>query len=249
MILCKQKLKTIITFIKNELEYYSILSKDDIEKCKNFIKNVCSDISLKDLIDIRNLYIYILSNSKGMVANKIGNNIITDFISNHDILLLANKYKLPPMVVLYQILIEQKYESHQIPNMLLNKKKLPNIIQSQLKDIHLHDPNKWFKFLYNNTFIDKIKKITSITFDIYDHKRFTIITFSNLVSYLNIKFNWLIIVKHIFFDIDIIRDYIKKEVYKYTKIGIGVILFSKIFITTKTKLFNNIKIFDYSFLP
>lgn len=225
MAVIHQSLKDLNKFIHTNLEYYSEINTDDIKKIEQFLSKLPIKIQLNKFIEMRNLYMYMLSKRKGILTNRYGDYIIKRYHNNESIIQIANKYKLPPLSVLYQILIELKYETHVIEKMLTHTKRMPSIIQQQLSDINKTNPLLWLPSINVNIYND-IKKL-GVEFE-YKKKLAPLVIFRVICSYNKIQFNWIEIKKYMLFDNKLILMDINKTIHKYAKYGKGLVLFSDI---------------------
>jgi hypothetical protein len=216
-------LKDINIFIHSNLEYYSEIKQEDIIKITKFLIN--QPISIDKFIEMRNVYMYMLYKRKGVLTSRYGEQIIKKYHDNEPIIQIANKYKLPPFSVLYQILIELKYETHIIEKMLIHHKRLPNNIRSQLPEIIKSNPVLWLNTVKCNIYHD-IKKIG--TEFIYKQKSAPIILFKSTCTFNKIRFDWIEIKKYMIFDNKYLLSDINKTAHKYAKYGNGLVLYSDI---------------------
>lgn len=223
-------LKTLNAFICKNLEYYSPLTAEDQKKLVDFLHehNVTELTPLK-VIEMRNIYMYILSKTKGTLANRYGDNIYNDYKNKELIVDIANKYELPPMSVLYQILIELKNESHKISKLLADKTKLPKDIQDQLKSVMLSDPELWLPVHRINIY-DHIKKLdVPFVYDINPkHGKMPNILFNEPFTYKKKTFKWIEIKKYMLFDNKLLLSDANKTINKFSRFGHGLILYSDI---------------------
>jgi len=255
-------LHEIISYIHKHLEYYSKIQKKDISNYTIFIESINKknnlQLSLEKMIDLRDVYIYFLANSKGIIASRYGNDIFNDYTKGLNILDIANKYNLPPISVLYQVLIEKQYEYHQIKELLADIDKLPIDLKNQMSIINKYNPSYWLNFdklcqtlhlwiCSKSQVIKKIKTITDIPFNYHTNDLPSII-FDTVVTYKNLSFKWIIIKKHIIFNHPLIEKYIHKLIKKYNHLGQGLLIFTDIYCSKKFIQQFNIPIVDYSFL-
>jgi hypothetical protein len=230
----------INTFIHTNLEYYSKLVKPDIIKCKKFIIHINdkykTTLMLDKLIEMRTLYVYFLAISKGVITSRYGSNIINDYNHGLTVMSISTKYDLPPSSVLYQILIEKQYESHQIKKILKTLKDLPDDLINQIEIINLNTPNIWLNLDKNYqglTICSKIKAVITVPFVYNNDKKSKIkqplITFNEDITYNGIKFKWIVVKNHMVFNHTLLLLYVNKIAKRFNHIGSGLILFSDIY--------------------
>ena len=230
--------KKIIKFIHKKLEYYEQIKDTSI--IKKFIKENKINLSVEDIIEIRNLYMHLLSNSKGTLANKLGDKIFSMYQKKESILNIAKKYSLPPYSVLYQILIELKNETQNIEKKL-NTGSLPTDLKDQFQIIKKTIPKKWLPSYSNEIkkLIISIKKISKCK--IIGH----IVLFDKIICYNNKVFIWIYLSEYILFDYSLQLKRINLINNKYRHIGPGLILYPKIFCTPSFIKKNNIEKFTF----
>lgn len=260
MFFSSKVLKEINKFINKNFETYKILTHHDYNKIQEFLdeinKKYNTSFNITSFTKVRNTYMYFLSKTKGVLTSRYGDNIMEKYKNNEPIICIAELYKLPPKNVLYQILIELKIESHIINKLLTtNINKLPKNIQTQLQQITLSDPKVWIsndQALLNNKInciYNKIKELNiPFKYDI-NNKSYPTILFESSCKYKNITFTWIDIKKYILFDNDKILNDIDKTISKYSRYGIGLILFEDIICSKSfiNKIKNKIYINSYSF--
>lgn len=252
----------VINYIHNKLEYYCEIEENDLKEYKKFIDNINkkhkTELNFDKMIVLRNTYIYFLANSKGTIVNKYGNDIITSYNEGISVINIATKYRLPPISVLYQILIEKQYEYHQIKKMLLEPKLLPVDLKKQMSDINKYNPNHWLNFnklcqaselwiCTKTSIVKKIKTISDVHFS-YNMDNLPTIIFDKPISYKKINdIKWIDIRKHMIFNHKLIEHYINKIIKKYDHLGFGLIVFTDIYCSKKFLQPFKYKIVDYSF--
>jgi len=248
----------INTFIHTNLEYYSKLLNSDIKKCKTFILHINdkykTSLTLDKLIEMRNLYVYFLAISKGVITSRYGSNIINDYSHGLTVISISTKYNLPPSSVLYQILIEKQYESHQIKKILKTLKDLPDDLKSQIEIINLSTPNIWLnldKKYQGLKICNKIKAVITVPFIYNDEKNTKIkqplITFNEDITYNSIKFKWIVVKNHMVFNNSLLLLYVNKIAKRFSHIGSGLILFSDIYCSNQFIQLLEVNIATYTF--
>lgn len=211
----------VLQFIHLKLEFYAPIT--DMSVIKKFLNETKIQIPISILIEIRDVYMYLLSKSKGTLANKLGEKIFMHYNNKKPILEIANIYSLPPFSILYQILIELKHETHVIEKMLKNPTLLPNDIKKQLKCIKNSIPEQWLpKYSISiRKVIFNAKKMGGIINNLF-------IRFNKLIVYKNKVFIWIDICPYILFDHSLQFKQIRRTNLKYKHIGPGLILFPNI---------------------
>ena len=233
MVISSKVLKDINNYIHKKLEYYSKISNTDMKDIVNYLEYIFTKYNIKldinKFIEMRDVYMYILSKSKGTLANKHGPEIINDYNKNIPIIKIAKRYKLPPMSILYQILIELKYESHIICKLLKSPSKLPKILRTQLPIVLKHTPLTWIRIPPIDIY-SKIKKI-QMPF-IYDTSQTKgkrpIIVFNELVVYKKKSFQWIEIKPFMLFDNKLLLSDANKSFNKFQRFGHGLVLYTDI---------------------
>lgn len=240
-------------FIHDNLEYYDQLSVPDHHKIICFVSNINKkyniSINLLKFIEMRNLHIYMLSKTKGTLANKYGESIYNDYKNNESIVSIASKYKLPPISILYQILIELKNETHNIDKLLMDNKKLPKQIQTQMRDIMTLNPILWIPKYHIDIYSIAKKINTNFEYNInLKNRKKPNILFDKEYTYKNISLQWIEVKYHMLYDNNLLLSDIKKILYKYNKYGKGLIVYSDIICSSSFKKKINVNINIYGFL-
>jgi hypothetical protein len=232
-------------YIHKNLEYYSELNNKDKIEFNQFIKSLNKKyeitLDFNKVIEMRNVYIYLLSKRKGIIANRYGEKIITEYNASHNIVEIANKYNLPPMSILYQILIEQKNESHNIKK-IIKRRMYPEIILKQMPLIEKLDPGHWF---INKKFnLPSIVKKINVKC-IYGIKRSPKIKIIDPFLINDDLITWVDVKPYILFDNIISLVDANKTYNKYQHMGMGLILYSDIICSSAfiKKIKANINVF------
>lgn len=232
MIIPNKAIKDIIKIINENIQY----NKLPVIEQNKFISKILSincgnDINLNphQIIYIRDTYILLLSKTKGTEAHKIGDKILLDYKNKVPILNIANKYELPPMAIVYQILIEKKYESHVIAKMI-NKRKLSKTILNQFNEIIPYDPAIWYPYNIPNIYpkINRLNCTYQIKYDFQKLGKHPDILFLNPCTYKHKTFSWIITKPYILFDCKLHLHDIQKNINNFSKYGVGLILYNEI---------------------
>lgn len=235
-------IKKVLQFIHLRLEAYKPITNKDADLIRKFIKENKFPLSVDQIIEIRNVYMYLLSKIKGTLASKLGEKIFNRYKNRESIIEIAKKYSLPPFSVLYQVLIELKNETHVIEKILQKPDIMPPDLKKQLKDIKNTIPGKWLTNYY--PIIKKVlthaKKIGNATIN------GLFISYDKITVYRNKIFIWIEICPHILFDHTLQSQVINKINIKYKNRGPGIILFPNIICSTSfLKNYNNVYTFSF----
>lgn len=225
-------LKNINKYFSEHIKYNKLTTgeknkiiSDIVEICK--IYNIV--ISPSNIIDMRNTFIYLLSKTKGTSAHRIGDTILLEYMNKIPIMDIAKKYKLPPMSIVNQILIETKYESHKIDKMI-KKQTLPKDIQSQMPKIIKSDPLFWFSCNIPNinTKLSKLNCTYRLKYDLRKQGKCPDILFDNNCTYKRRVFKWIVFKPYILFNSTLHIHDIQKTVNNFSRFGTGLILYNDI---------------------
>lgn len=217
----------------NENVKYSKLTTVERSHLINDIATICKKheitISPLQMIAMRDTFIYLLSKTKGTMAHRLGDNIIADYKSKMAILKIAEKYELPPMAIVNQILIENKHESHKIEKMI-KKQSMPKEIQGQMLEIMKIDPLFWFPCNVPNIHskLDKLKCAYKLKYDLRKMGKCPDILFDNKCTYKRRSFTWIVFKPYILFDSSLHIHDIQKTVNNFSRFGTGLILYNDI---------------------
>jgi hypothetical protein len=248
MIISSRILRDINSYIRKRLEYYNQITLADQKDILLFLqllqKKYNVDIKISQFIEMRNIYMLFLSKTKGIITSRYGNEIINAYNNKESIISISKKYNLPPINILYQILIELKNEFHIIKNLLKHTEKLPKDIQYQMDQIILSDPQSWIMQPYISIYSNIIKLNTP--FEYTDSNKKPNILFVKPYIYKKIAFKWIHLRYHILFDNDLLLSDIKK-IEKYNKFGKGLILYTDIICSRSflKKININVKTYDF----
>jgi hypothetical protein len=214
-----------ISFNKLNTIECNIIITDINEICKKY--NI--QINPTDIISIRDTFIYLMYKTKGTFAHRIGDLIFIDYKNKKNIIEISNKYELPPMITMYQILIEMKYESHKIEKMIKNH-SLPKDIQTQMPYIIKNDPTFWFPILVPNIHnkLIKLKCQYKLKYDLKKNGKCPDILFDSTCNYNKKSFNWIVFKPYILFDSNLHMHDIQKTIMNFNRFGTGLILYNNI---------------------
>lgn len=238
---------------------YSILSVNERNELAHQIININNkyDINVlpQQIIEIRNTFIFLLSKTQGTRAHRLGDEIMNNYKSKMTIIDIANTYGLPPMSIVYQILIEKKYESHIIDNMM-KKHKLPKDIQSQLADIVSCDPAFWYSCNIPNIYskLNRLKCNIKVKYDIKKEINtdkcpdILIDEDGKPCVYKRQKFHWIVFKPYILFDNYLHTHDIQKTINNHSQLGTGLILYKDIICSKSYIKKMNVCINTYNFL-
>lgn len=224
-------LREINNFIHSNLNYYTKIEKKDNNIIILFLNNLKKEYNINIPFDIfifiRDTYIYFQSKNRGIITNRYGSDIIKSYNNDESILNISKKFNLPPINIFKQILIEKKYESHEIEKILCNKKEIPTEFDNkEIMNILKLNPINWLSkpkinLQYFNKFNCPFKYNKK-------EKNKPLIVFNKLCIYNNMKINWIEIKNYILFDNKLILIDINKLIKKYSNFGKGLILFNNI---------------------
>jgi hypothetical protein len=225
MIVPSRVLKVIIKLI-TKFNTWTKISNNEYNEAINELKNINikykTNITINHYINIRNTYILLLFKTTGIIIHRLGDDIIKDYNNDISILQISKKYNFSPLSIIYQILIELKYESHKIEKMF-KKNTLPKNIQNQISNISQYDPIEWFPYIKLNI-TDKLKKI-KCKYNIVKINKEKLVLFDNKCKYNNVIFNWIMIKSYTLFNTELHLYDIQKTINKFKKYGNGVILY------------------------
>lgn len=183
------------------------------------------------ILTIRDTFIYLLSKTKGTIAHKYGEFIFTDFNNSISVIDISKKYKIPPMAVLNQILIELKYESHKIEK-IIKKQSLPKEIylHIQLTELINMDPQHWYNYNVPNIYDMLLNIKCSFTLKKNNKKngKYPDVLFDNICDYKGQLFNWMVFKPYTLFDSTLHYRDIQKTLNNFNKLGTGIILYNDI---------------------
>lgn len=231
MIISSKILKYIIKIIENNYINYTKLSNIDKNKLNNDLISINDkyniNLSLMQILMMRDTYICLLAKTKGVIAHRLGEYIITDYNNNIPISDISKKYNLPSMTIIYQILIENKNESHKIDKIIKNN-LLPKPIQDQMTQISKLDPILWYD--YNIPSIDNELKKIKCSYKSYHNisNKFPNILFEKICFYKGKVFKWIVYKSYVLFNSNLHIHDINKIIKKFQKFGPGLILYNDI---------------------
>lgn len=207
------------------------------------------NISPLHILAMRDTFIYLLSKTKGTMAHRLGDVIISDYKSKIPIINIAKKYELPPMSIVRQILIETKHESHKIDNMI-KKKTFPKEMQSQMFDIMTNDPTFWFPCNIPNIHnkLNKLKCTYKLKYDMKKSGKCPDILFDSVCTYKRRSFNWIVFKPYVLFDSSLHIHDIQKTINNFSRFGTGLILYNEIVCSKSFIKKINVYVDTYSFL-
>lgn len=232
MAIPSKALKDINKYFNKHVKYGKLTTIERIQLINDTI-TICKghkiEISPMQLITMRDTFIYLLSKTKGTLAHRLGDNIMIDYNSKMSIINIAEKYDLPPMAIVNQILIENKYESHKIEKMI-KKQKLPKDIQGQMTEIMKIDPLFWFPCNIPNIHnkLNKLHCAYQIKYDLRKMGKCPDILFDNKCTYKRKSFSWIVFKPYILFDSPLHLHDIQKTVNNFSRFGTGLILYNDI---------------------
>jgi hypothetical protein len=212
-------------------------------------ENTKLNLSPVQLMAIRDSFIYLLSKRVGSFVFKNGEDIMKMYKNHISILDIAGYYNVPPMSIVYQILVENKNESHKIQLIINKSSLLPKDIQSQMKSIVTHDPTHWYTYKIPNVFnkINKLKCPYCVKYDTKQLGKRPSVMFKYDCEYKKESFiNWIEFKNYTLFDDDIFLHDIKKTLFNFSRFGTGLILFLDIICTKSfiTKISVTIDTYD-----
>ncbi len=225
-------LKDINKYLKKHSKYTK-LSNEEYNKLVSDINEITSSYNItmehSDIISMYNTFVYLLSKTRGTYAHRIGDIIFSEYNNKMKILDIAKKYDLPPMSILRQILIENKYESHNIEKKL-KKQSLPKNIRLQMSDIMKHDPSFWYTLKIPNmqSKINKLKCMYVTKYDLSEQGKHPDILFNTECNYNKKRFRWIVFKPYILFDSSLHLHDIQKTVNNFKRFGPGIILYNNI---------------------
>jgi hypothetical protein len=229
--------KKVLSIIKKNVDInYSPITKEEKNKlqllCDSINKEFNIKMTLSQIILFRNSIVYLLSKKVGTYVLKKGEDIMKRYNNKESIIDIANKYNVPPMSIVYQILMENKNESHKIQHIIKHTSLLPEDIQVQMKTIEKHDPIFWYNVTCPTIKIDKSKFPYIIRHKTKKIKHPSLL-FKNPFSYKGITINWIEFKNFSFLEHKLFIHDIKKTLFNFNKFGHGLILYLDI-ICTKT---------------
>lgn len=232
MAIPSKALKDINKYLNKNVKYNKLTTIERICLITD-ITAICKahkiTISPLHIIAMRDTFIYLLSKTKGTLAHRLGDNIIIDYNGKMYIIDIAKKYNLPPMAIVNQILIENKYESHKIEKMI-KKQKLPKDIQGQMPEIMKIDPLFWFPCNIPNIHnkLNKLQCTYQIKYDLRKMGKCPDILFDNKCTFKRRSFSWIVFKPYILFDSTLHLHDIQKTVNNFSRFGTGLILYTDI---------------------
>lgn len=248
MIVSSKILKEI-NKIFNEHIKYSKLSTAEKNTLIKAINANTTHLSPIQIIDMHNTFIYLLSKTKGTLAHRLGDDIMNEYKNKTTIIDIAKKYELPPMSIIYQILIESKHESHNIDKIII-KKTLPKDIQVQMPDIVKCDPRFWFPCNIPNI-CNKLNKLNcsfKLKYNSKQEGKCPDIIFNETCTYKRKSFNWIVFRPYILFDSDLHIHDIQKIINNFNRFGTGLILYNDIICSNSFIKKINVNVCVYEFL-
>ena len=249
----KTTLALVDSFIRKNLCYYSRIYPEDVKKIHKFLEEINGVITLKQFINIRNIFMLMLSKRKGILATRYGTDIINMYKHKDGVIDIANKFQLPPMTVVNQILIELGKESHKVEFMVNNMTKLPKDIQNQMVQIIEMDPNNWVQTdnceNYSKLYYSLCKLNVEFSFDIKPKGgKQPNILFKNPIIVDKKQVYWIECRPYLLFDNNNLLTDATKIYNKFNSLGFGIILYTDIICSRSflKKINNSVK--SYSFL-
>lgn len=244
--------KDINLFLNENINYTKLSIMEQnlfIKKFNNIIFKYGIDITPFQMLDIRNTFIYLLSKTKGTMAHRLGDDIMLDYKNNISIMNISKKYNLPPMSIIYQILIELKNESHKIDK-IIKKQLLPDNIQIQMSEIIKNDPMFWFSRNIPNIHekLNKLKCKYTLKYDLQKKGKCPDILFFEPCSYKNKKFSWIIFKPYVIFNNNLHLHDIQKNINNFQRFGTGLILYTDVLCSKSFIKKINANIDTYNFL-
>lgn len=232
MMISSKALKDINKYFDSNVKYSKLTTIERSVIISN-INRICVtykiQISPLKIINMRDTFIYLTSKTKGTYAHRIGDNIFIDYKNKIPIMDIAKKYELPPMSIVYQILIETKHETHKIEKMI-KKQLLPKEIQVQMSDIMKNDPMFWFPCNIPNIHskLNNLNCSYKLKYDLKKQGKCPDILFDSVCTFHRKKFNWIVFKPYILFDSSLHLHDIQKTIINFSRFGTGLILYNDI---------------------
>lgn len=224
--------KDINIFLKQNIKYTKLSTSEQsvfVNNFKKIIKKHNVTLNPSQIIQIRDTFIYLLSKTKGTYVHRIGDTIFTEYKNKLPIIDIANKYELPPMSVVNQILIETKHESHKIEKMI-KKQMLPKEIQIQMPEIMKSDPMFWFSCTIPNIHnkLNDLKCPYKLKYDLRKMGKCPDILFDTVCTYKRKSFNWIVFKPYTLFNNKLHMHDIQKTILNFNRFGVGLILYNEV---------------------
>lgn len=232
LIIPSKSINDIIKYLSNNIKY----NKLTVSECNEYFAFISSinnnykiNVSNSQALSIRDTFIYLLSKTKGTKAHRLGDSIMIDYKNKINIIDISKKYDLPPMSIVRQILIENKYESHKIDK-IIKKQSFSKDIESQMPIIIKNDPNSWFSLKFPNIHkkINNLNCKYQLKYDLQKNGKHPDILFDKICVYKNDQFNWIVFKPYVLFNSKLHIHDIQKTVNNFQRFGKGLILYNDI---------------------
>lgn len=236
----KEMIKSCQKFIQNmNLSFRPEDRQKLTDEAAKLSKKYNMQIAEHQLISIRNMEIAL--NPYGLKALKYGAEILTDARSGISVLTISEKYHIPPMTVLKQILLEMNNSESDIRMMISNPDQLPDFLASQANDIFNADPR-------SKVNAEKIRKasadyevrlgnyLKSLGIHFQTENELRKLNLQLTPDYLltkpiiinDKKINWIDAKDYLMYESRLVAKSILRQSEKYTKaFGPGAMIFSK----------------------